>query len=476
MTASPPTATAKRVVVVGGGLAGLSCAQRFSEAGWQVTVLEAEHHVGGLASSFTEDGYTFDLGPHRLYSNLDALNEHFKRVLNGNWDYRNRLSRIFMKKRFFDYPLKVGNVLTSLSPWLLFRSFWDYMAVRLRNAIRPIPDDNFENWVVKRFGKTLYDLFFGTYTRKAWGIPCTQIASDWASQRISQLNLLDTVKKTVFRPKGDVRSLVTRFLYPKTGGIGELSEGYRRLIEADGNTVTTGARVTQFDTADGRIARAHYDHDGASHTIEADLFISTVPLTALAPILGESQPAAVTQAVADLKHKAIVFCYLKLDRPQVTPDHWVYIPEEHIAIHRISEFTNFSKECAPEGKTMVCAEITSTIGDKYWTMDDSDLLKLASDNLVTLGLLQAGEVLEGGFVRRIDYAYPIYDLTYRVNVKTLTDFMKSFDNFISTGRQGLFRYGNMDHSVAMGHAVARRVLSTDDVDHAQIAAEDEYFG
>lgn len=476
MSATPPTSERKRVVVVGGGLAGLSCAQKFSEAGWDVTVLEQERHVGGLASSFTEDGYTFDLGPHRLYSNLEELNDHFKWVLDGNWHYRDRLSRIYMKKKFFDYPLKVGNVLTSLSPWLLFRSFWDYLAVRIRNAVRPIPDDNFENWVVKRFGKTLYDLFFGTYTRKAWGIPCTQIASDWASQRISQLNLWDTVKKTLFRPKGDVRSLVTRFVYPRTGGIGELSEGYRRLIEKDGNRVVTGARVTHFAAAGDRIAACDYDHEGGSHRLEADLFISTVPLTALAPMLGDAVPDDVHRAVADLKHKAIVFCYLKLDRPQLTPDHWVYIPEEHIAVHRISEFTNFSKECAPEGKTMICAEITSTIGDEYWTMDDGDLLKLAAENMVTLGLLDSGEVLDGGFVRRIDYAYPIYDLTYRGNVKTLTDFMKTFRNFISTGRQGLFRYGNMDHSIAMGHAVARRMLSTEDVDHANIAAGEEYFG
>ena len=101
---------------------------------------------------------------------------------------------------------------------------------------------------------------------------------------------------------------------------------------------------------------------------------------------------------------------------------------------------------------------------------------LAADNLVTLGLLKPGEVLSGGFVRRTDYAYPIYDLTYRGHVKTLTDFMKSFDNLVSTGRQGLFRYGNMDHSVAMGHAVARRILASEDVDHAAIAAEEEYFG
>ena len=470
------TSTARSVTVFGGGLAGLSAAQKFTEAGWTVTVLERDAKVGGLASSFVEEGYTFDLGPHRLYSSLKELNDHFRMVLDGNHHDRARLSRIYMKRKFFDYPLKAGNVVRSLPPWLLFKSFWDYLAVRLRNSIRPIPDDNFENWVIKRFGRTLYDLFFGTYTRKAWGIPCTQISPDWASQRISLLSLWDTVKKTLFRPRNVPRTYVSLFLYPKTGGIGELALGYQRLIRRDGGTVICGAEVVRVQSEGDTVTGVVYRKDGIEHVVTSDLYLSTIPLTQLAPMLGSRVPQAVHDAIGGLKHKGIVFVYLKLDRPQLTPDHWIYIPEEHIAVHRISEFTNFSRQCAPDGKTMVCAEITSTNGDRHWMMKDQELIELASSNLVTLGLLKPEEVLEGGFVRRVDYAYPIYDLTYRGHVATLLDWLKGFQNMMSTGRQGLFRYGNMDHSIAMGHAVARRTLEKSGIDHSEVAAGDEYFG
>ena len=466
----------RSVTILGGGLAGLSAAQRFVEQGWAVTVVEREDHVGGLASSFKQEGFTYDHGPHRLYSSLEELNDHFKFVLDGNWDYRDRLSRIYMQKKFFDYPLKAGNVVRSLPPWLLAKSFFDYLAVRLRNMVRPIPDDNFENWVIKRFGRTLYDLFFGTYTRKAWGIPCTQISADWASQRISLLSLWDTVKKTLFKPRNVPRTYVSRFLYPKTGGIGELARGYRRLIVQGGGTVITDAEVVRLRSEGGRVTAAVYRQGGREHEVSSDLFVSTIPLTMLVPMLGERVPAPVREAVAGLKHKGIVFVYLKLDRPQLTPDHWIYIPEQHIAVHRISEFTNFSRDTAPDGRTLVCAEITSTNGDKHWTMKDDDLIRLAADNLTTLGLLHPGEVLPGGWVRRVDYAYPIYDLTYRGYVNTLMTWLKGFENMVSTGRQGLFRYGNMDHSIAMGHAVARRTIEKRGIDHAEVAAGDEYFG
>lgn len=466
----------RSVTILGGGLAGLSAAQRFVEQGWAVTVIEREDHVGGLASSFKQEGFTYDHGPHRLYSSLEELNDHFKFVLDGNWDYRERLSRIYMRKRFFDYPLKAGNVVRSLPPWLLAKSFFDYLAVRLRNMVRPIPDDNFENWVIKRFGRTLYDLFFGTYTRKAWGIPCTQISADWASQRISLLSLWDTVKKTLFKPRNVPRTYVSRFLYPKTGGIGELARGYRRLIVQAGGQVVTDAEVVGLRSEGSRVTSVVYRQGGREHEVASDLFVSTIPLTMLVPMLGERVPANVREAVAGLKHKGIVFVYLKLDRPQLTPDHWIYIPEQHIAVHRISEFTNFSRDTAPDGRTLVCAEITSTNGDKHWTMKDEDLIRLAADNLTTLGLLHKDEVLPGGWVRRVDYAYPIYDLTYRGYVNTLMTWLKGFENMVSTGRQGLFRYGNMDHSIAMGHAVARRTIEKRGIDHAEVAAGDEYFG
>lgn len=466
----------RSVVVLGGGLAGLSAAQRFAEAGWEVTVVEAESQVGGLASSYTREGYTFDHGPHRLYSSLESLNEHFKMVLDGNWDYRDRLSRIFIKGRFVDYPLKSNMLHRALPPLTLVRAGLDYVAVRIRNAIRPIPDDNFENWVLKRYGRTLYEVFFGTYTRKAWGIPCTQISADWANQRISLLSLWDAVKKTLFRPKNVPRTYVSRFLYPKHGGIGELSKGYRRLIERDGGQVLTSTRVVSVESEGDHVTGITCLTEGEERTLAADIFVSTIPLTLLVPMLGERVPPEVTRAVDGLTHKGIICIYLKLDRPRLTPDHWVYIPEEHIAVHRISEMTNFSEACAPAGKTIVCAEVTSTRGDRYWTMADDDLLRLAADNLAELGLLEKGEVIPGGWVKRVDYAYPIYDLTYRGHVRTLTDWLRGFSNLVSTGRQGLFRYGNMDHSVAMGHAVARRILEDAAVDHEQIAAGDEYFG
>src|SRR5262245_62175236 len=199
----------KHVVILGGGLAGLSCGFELSRVGHKVTVLEREPHVGGMASSFVEEGdeyWSYDFGPHRFHSRDDNLLDHVKDILGDNLVTAKRLSRIVLFNKFFDYPLVAKNVVKNMPRKLLLKAFFDYFTVRVQDTlgICKWSDDNFEGWVTRRFGHTLYRVFFGQYTEKAWGMPPSKISADWASQRISLLSLWDTVKKTLFPSKKNV--------------------------------------------------------------------------------------------------------------------------------------------------------------------------------------------------------------------------------------------------------------------------------
>jgi protoporphyrinogen oxidase len=470
----------QRVVVLGGGLAGLACAYELAKAGAEVTVLEREHHAGGMASSFTEqsDGeyWSYDFGPHRFHTHDEGLIAHIKEILDGNHRQAERMSRIVLFNRFFDYPLQTGNVLRNLPPLVLIRSFLDYFWVRFaeRVGLSHLSDENFEGWVRKRFGKTLYDLFFGRYTGKAWKMPPEQISGDWASQRISQLSLGDAVRKTLFRPREAPRSLVTSFIYPRKGGIGEIARGYVRELEAMGATVICGAPVTRVHR-DGSTVTA-VDYGGAAPgSIEAEQFISTIPITALARSVRPAAPEHVTSAIASLKYVSIIFVYLKLAKPHVSPDSWLYLPERHLTVHRISEFKNFSPECAPPDKTMVCAEITCRIGDEHWRASDDELIAIATGDLARIGFIEPHEVL-GAFVMKIPHAYPVYDLEYKQHLTPVLEFVHTLSNVKTGGRQGLFRYNNMDQSIEMGRKMAWTLVSERDAGHEAVATESEYFG
>jgi protoporphyrinogen oxidase len=472
----------KHVVILGAGLAGLACGYELARGGVRVTVLEREEQPGGMASSFVQNGvaefWSYDFGPHRFHTHDNELIEHVKHVLGGNHRPAKRLSRIVLFNRFFDYPLKAGNVLRNLPPRVLVRAFLDYFWVRFteRTGLSHHSDDNFEGWVTRRFGRTLYNLFFGRYTEKAWKMPPSQISGDWASQRISLLSLGDTVRKTLFRPLGQSapRTLVSDFLYPQSGGIGEIARGYVRHIEAMGGTVLIGTPAVKVCREGLRVTGIQYGTKNPE-LVTADYYISTIPITALARSVRPAAPDHVRKAIANLRYISIIFVYLKVNKPQVSPDNWLYVPEPHLTIHRISEFKNFSPESAPPDKTMVCAEITCRIGDEHWRAKDHELIAAAVSDLEKLGLILPADVLEA-FVKKIPYAYPVYDLQYKQNLTPILDFVHSLENIQTGGRQGLFRYNNMDQSIEMGRKMAASILQGSDAGHEAIATGREYFG
>jgi protoporphyrinogen oxidase len=470
----------QRAVVLGGGLAGLSCAYELARAGVETTVLEREQQVGGMAASFVEESggeyWSYDFGPHRFHTTDPELIGHVEQILAGNHRRASRLSRIHLFDRFFDYPLQAGNVLRNLPPRVLVRAFWDYFVVRLteRLGITHHSDENFKGWVTKRFGKTLYDLFFGRYTGKAWKMAPEDISGDWASQRISLLSLADTVKKTLRTSGATPRTLVREFIYPDHGGIGEISRGYVRELEAMGATIHTGAPVTRVRCEEHRVTGVDYGGRQPG-SVEADFYVSTIPITSLARAVRPAAPDAVRTALGNLKYVSIVFVYLKLNKPQVSPDNWVYLPDPELAVHRISEFKNFSPNCAPVGKTMVCGEITCRIGDEHWRASDEELIGMAVADLTRIGLIEPAEVC-GAFVRKLPHAYPVYDLTYKENLAPILEFVHRLSNIKTGGRQGLFRYNNMDQSIEMGRKMAWSLAEQRDAGHESVATEAEYFG
>lgn len=460
--------------ILGAGLAGLSTGYTLAKGGKTVQLLEKEEYVGGLAASFEIDGYTFDLGPHRFHTRNKRVHEQVEALLGENINWKDRLSRIFMLGKFFNYPLNAKNIVKSLPLTILFRSFIDYFAIRIRNRFSPIPDDCFQNWILKRFGKTLYLLFFGTYTEKAWGIPCTQISADWASQRITLLNLMDTVKKTLFRPKNVPRTLVSRFFYPLEGGIGSVAERYGEEIRGAGpNVIDTGVTVKRVRWEGDKVLGVDIEVDGEAREVPVEHLISTVPVTTMIDLFDPPPPPEVVESCKELKYKAIVFAFLALDREKVTDDHWIYLPEKHLRVHRISEFKNFSERCAPPGKTLVAAEITCNYDDETWHMGKEELTELAASDLEKVGLIRKDEVV-ASYTHRERYSYPLYDLTYRDHVKACLDWQKQLTNYTATGRQGLFQYGNMDHSLAMGLVLGERLLKKTEASHDDVLGQDEH--
>ncbi|HUR29241.1 MAG TPA: hypothetical protein VM509_13720, partial [Planctomycetota bacterium] len=146
-----------------------------------------------------------------------------------------------------------------------------------------------------------------------------------------------------------------------------------------------------------------------------------------------------------------------------------------LTIHRITEFKNFSDTTAPGDRTVVCCEITCRPGDERWKLSLAEAARIAEADLVKIGVVTAGET-RGLDLAKLPFAYPVYDLEYKANLDVLRAATAGITNLATTGRQGLYRYNNMDHSIAMGRKYAEQIASGLDLGAESVAAEREYFG
>ena len=450
-----------KVAVLGGGAAGLSAAWKLGEAGVGVNLYEAAPVLGGMAASIRKDGYIWDFGPHRFHSKNPAIIGAVQEMLGDDLRGRKLKTRVNFMERYFDYPLNAGNLLTNLPPSVAALSFLDFVGMRVKQQFNPAEDDSFESWVVNRFGRRLYDIYFGPYTKKVWGRDPNELSASWAAQRVAVVDLWDLLFRMLKIRQGDNgfhhSEFKDDFWYPRNG-IGQISEAMQARATAHGANLMTGARITGVEHRDGRIVAVHYQRDGREFVEPCEAVVSSLPLPLLVRLLTPAAPEDVMRSATALSYRAMIFCFVEIDKPGVSDDHWTYFPDERIIFNRTSEMRNFSPDAVPEGKTSLTLEITCDIGDELWTAPEDEIFERSVQGLLETELIEDRGQVTGHFFRRLTHAYPTYDIDFESRIGHLAYHLAGYDNLVNAGRQALFRYVNTDHVMEMGFSAAQELL------------------
>ncbi len=446
----------KDAVVLGAGLTGLTAARALESAGRAVTVVEKGPTVGGLAQTVVRGQFRFDLGGHRFFTRDARIDGLVRSVLGEECLTVPRSSQIRLNNRYIDYPLKPLNALSGLGPATALNIVLDNAAERLKRPFESRKPVSLEDWVVRNFGRTLFDIYFKVYSEKVWGIGCESISMDWVAQRIQGLSLGKALKNAFFKGSGEgIRSLTDKFLYPPLG-IGTLSDRLREDVERSGE-VLCNIEVSRIRHEDFRVNAVEVREGSRSFEIEGHHFISTVPLNELVRMLDPRPPAEVLAAAARLRFRDLIVVAVMLDRDRVTDQSWLYFPEPSIPFGRIHEPTNWSAAMAPPGKTLLVAEQFCFRGDEAWNASDEELADRTIEGLRALGLVSRRDVVDTA-VLRISRAYPLFEVGYGENSQTIRDYVRRFANLLPAGRGGNFSYYNMDHAMASGLEAAETVL------------------
>jgi protoporphyrinogen oxidase len=443
-------------IVLGGGLAGLSAGYTLSRAGHKTVLFEAYKEVGGLSRTIVDNGFRYDLGGHRFFTHKKDIEALVRELMGDELITVGRKSQIFMNGKFFDYPLKPLNSLLGLGPITILKAALDYTWQRMIAPFSKKELVSLEDWVVRHFGRTMFNLYFKEYSEKVWGIPCDKISRSWVEKRIQGLSFAVAVKNALFKITGkNVPTLIDDFLYPQLG-IGRISDRLAEEININ-NSVYTSSAAVRVEHENSRIKSVTVQNGNDTSIVKGEHFLSTVPLTALIEMMDPPAPAPVREAAAALSYRDLLLVTVTVDKESVTNQSWVYIPQLSIPFGRIHEPKIWSSKMAPPGKTLVVVEYFCFKNDDVWLTSDAELGANTVRGLAELGFLEEDEVLDTG-VMRIEKAYPLFDVGYDARCDVIYDYLKDFSNLSLAGRAGMFQYLNMDHAIESGIKAAQSAM------------------
>jgi protoporphyrinogen oxidase len=397
------------------------------------------------------------MGPHRFFTKNAEVNELWHGMLGGDFVPVNRLTRIYYKNKYFNYPIKALDALSKMGPVEAANALFSYAGTRFGHKEEP---HTFEDWITQKFGRKLFETFFKTYTEKVWGIPCSEIGAEWAAQRIKGLDILQVLKNTLPGGKGSqAKTLVEQFDFPRLGS--------GQMYEAMAEEATAGGARLMLHTSVGRI---HLEQDevksvtantstGDTLQIEAEHFMSSIPLTHFFKFVEPGEPEDIIRAVDALYFRDHISVQLLVKGEDLFPDQWIYIHSPDVKIARLANYNNFSKSMLGSRRDMsgLSAEYFVFQGDEVASLSDAELVDLALEELAFMGLITR-DLVEKGWVTRKTECYPTYYIGFQDHYDTLRRRLDRFANHTQIGRGGLYKYNNMDHSVVSGLLAARNYL------------------
>lgn len=440
-------------VVVGAGVAGLTAAFQLARENWDITVVELEDTVGGLARSFYYNGYSFDIGPHRFHTDDPSVLEFIDEILGSDKLVIDRSSGVWFYKRYHDWPLTRKSIFRMPLSVMLGAGFDLFIRRKAKN-------ESFEQYILSLYGRTLFKIFFKPYTEKFLKYPCDQLHSDWASaginravidKRYKATSLFKVLTSTLF-PK----PVETKFIYPRHGGVDTFALHLADRIEKAGGQVLTGATVSEVATAGHKITGVTINRSNgeADMHLRPDLLIWTAPPSVIGNLLDLPRWG--------LEFLSVIIFNYEIDAEPLQPYQWTYYGADELIFNRASIPLNFASHTAPDGHCGICIELACMEGDGIWH-EPEHLRSLVEKDMLKVGLVRRYNDILDLHIERIRNTYPIYTLDYREKLHAALEALGHYENLLLLGRTGTFWYNNMDHSLRMALDLAKVINSESDL-------------
>jgi protoporphyrinogen oxidase len=433
-------------VIFGAGLAGLSAAYELEQRGedhWQI--YEREERVGGHARSNVIDGYTFDYGPHILFTVDDEVGPLIRDLLGDNFAAQQRRAFIYHHAQGTHTRFPFQAHLHGLPPAVVTDCLVGLVHAVERQARGEFAPANYEEWMRGFFGDGIADHLMIPYARKLWTVEPSTMDFNWIGRRVPTPDV-ERIIAGAIHDDVELVGATADFWYPRNGGIEALPRALGSRV--DGENIHLGAEIERLEPQRKRFTLA------SGETIPYDRALYTLPLNHLSTLVPELPPA-VARACDALRYQGILCIDVAVDRPSLAPHHWVYFYEDVFPFHRLSYPGNFSPANVPDGKSSISLEVAFPAGAR---VDEEAKAAETVDALVLAGVLEPDDRIEFVHTKAIAPAYVIYDLAHAANVEIIRAWLREH-GIVTAGRFGDWQYANMDHAMRSGIDAARSVAA-----------------
>jgi protoporphyrinogen oxidase len=457
-----PDPSRPAIVILGAGPAGLACAYELLARGVDrpVVVLDRAKAPGGAGASFRWKGHTLDYGPHAFHARGDEPERLVRELFKDEPDVlldRSKKVRVFLRGRFFKYPLQVKESLLKFNPFLSVKIISEFLLTGLLHVLVSIPVESFEDWGRKRFGATLYRMSFGDYTRKVWKTDPNKISRKFAAEKIQGFSFVNLVKK-LLRIGGQVTEPYFQTVVYHRGGSGSLYLRLTERIRQMGGIVELEADVRTVAMEQHRITQVGYVKDAREQSLSAELLVNTIQLPAFVRLLGDQAPFVARHHAEKLRYVSLVLVFIEFAVDSVGEDTWFYLLDNEFQFNRVTEQKNLSPFTMEPGKTVLSFELTCRMGDELWGKSDQELYEMAlADCRRVPQLAELLPKVTDYLVRRAPSVYEIYFRHFDQHAEVVLGYVQEIENAVTLGRRGLFLQGDMHQSVEMGLEMGKRL-------------------
>lgn len=495
----------KNIVIIGAGPAGLTMAFELlkEKDKYNVIILEETQDFGGISKTVKYNGNRMDIGGHRFFSKDERVMNFWSEIMpiqgKNSFDdielnkekplepygpdpekednvmlIRQRVSRIYYSKKFFDYPISMKlQTFKNIGLGMTIKAGFSY----LKSVIFKRKENSLEDFYINRFGKVLYSMFFEKYTEKLWGRHPSEISAEWGAQRVKGISIKAVIKdmfnKTFKNKKytNTETSLIEQFWYPKYGP-GHLWERLADLVIQNGGEIRKGHSVKKINFENEKIVSVTCEVNNNEKTIKGDIFISSMPMNDLISSFNGINVPEQIRSIAkglpfrDFQTVGLLVNKLNLNNEtniktlgNIVPDCWIYVQEPKVKMLRMQIFNNWSPYLLKDArnKVWIGLEYTCSEGDEYWNMSDKEFTDFAIKELESMDIISS-ESVEDTHREKIKKAYPAYFDTYK-DIHILIEYVNNIENLYCIGRNGQHRYNNMDHSMVTAFETAKNIIN-----------------